>query len=103
MVIFAKEGKGPESEFFWTERVLRFESWFRSEGNEPERDCESILIETTVPLDLSQLTSVQEQNGLSDDHPEGAGERAASSFDITAASSENVKGIKVMRKRRRRR
>nr|GMD70230.1 hypothetical protein Iba_chr12eCG4280 [Ipomoea batatas] len=87
--ILAKDGKVPEREFFWTESVRRDASCVISEGSSPEMDSESRLMETTLPVDLSQLTLVHVHRSLEADQPEGAGERAAKSLDMTAASSQN--------------
>nr|GMD70234.1 hypothetical protein Iba_chr12eCG4320 [Ipomoea batatas] len=87
--ILAKDGKGPEREFSWTESDRRDASCVSSEGSSPEMDWESSLMETTLPVELSQLTLVQVHGSLEADQPEGAGESAAKSLDITAASSQN--------------
>lgn len=98
--MLAKDGKAPEREFFCTERVCRSESWVISEGRVPETDLESRLMEVTVPVDLSQFTLVQEQKDVELDQPGGAGESAARSFDMTAASSENATEMKLTKKKR---
>nr|GMD65833.1 hypothetical protein Iba_chr12cCG9160 [Ipomoea batatas] len=87
--ILAKDGKGPEREFFWTESDRRDASCVSSEGRLPEMDWESRLMESTLPVELSQLTLVQVHGSLEADQPEGAGESAAKSLDMTAASSQN--------------
>ncbi|MCD9642525.1 hypothetical protein HAX54_029367 [Datura stramonium] len=51
------------------------------------------ISETTVLLDLSQMTFFHLQKDSEELHPDG--DRAASNFDITAASSENVNEMKV--------
>nr|GMD63107.1 hypothetical protein Iba_chr12bCG11740 [Ipomoea batatas] len=97
-----KDGKVPEREFFWTESVRRDESCVRSEGRLPEIDWESRLMVTTLPVDLSQLTLVQVHGSLEADQPEGAGERAAKSLDMTAASSQNERESRPSKRSKRR-
>lgn len=73
-----------------------------SDGRVPETDLESRLMETTLPVALSQFTLVQVQKGAEADQPEGGGERAARSLDMTAASSEKATEMKVMKMKRKR-
>nr|GMD72304.1 hypothetical protein Iba_chr12fCG7320 [Ipomoea batatas] len=97
-----KDGKVPEREFFWTESVRRDESCVRSEGRLPEIDWESRLMVITLPVDLSHWTLVQVHGSLEADQPEGAGERAAKSLDMTAASSQNERERRPSKRSKRR-
>lgn len=86
--MLAKDGRRPERKFSWTESDRRDVSSVISEGSSPEMDWEWRLMATTL-VELSHSTLVQVHGCLEMDQPEGAGEMAAKSLDMTAASSEN--------------
>ena len=65
---------------------MSWERVLRADGNEPDRDREARLMEMTR-LDWSQLMPFQLQKKVLEDQPEGVGDRAFKSSDITAASS----------------
>lgn len=98
--MFSKEGKGPAREFFWTARVLSWESWLVSGGRVPETPAELRLMPVTKELVVSQLTFFQVQKWPVEDQPVGAGEKEAKSFDMTAESSAEERRRRVRKERR---
>lgn len=98
-VMFSKEGRGPDNEFFWRARVLSMVRLMSSGGSVPETDAELRLMAVTKVEVESQLTFVQLQKRVEDDQPAGAGEREERSFNMTVESS--AKESRGRRSRRR--
>nr|GMD68004.1 hypothetical protein Iba_chr12dCG4970 [Ipomoea batatas] len=99
--MFANEGKDPEKKLPRRKSDRRDASCVSSEGISPEMDWESRLMETTLPVDLAHSTLVHVQWSLEMDQPEGAGEIAAKSLDMTVASSENERERKLRKNSKR--
>ena len=96
----AREGRGPESESPWRERVVSWVRVPRSEGRMPVRDWEAKLMEVTRLLP-SQLTFFHLQQSVVEDQPLGAVPKEARSLAMAAESSayERVRKKKMKVKR----
>ena len=96
----AREGRGPESELPWRERVVSWVRVPRSEGKVPVRDWEAKLMEVTRLLP-SQLTFFHLQQSVVEDQPLGAVPKEARSLAMAAESSayERVRKKKMKAKR----
>lgn len=101
-VRLAKVGTSPERELRGTLRVLSWESWLMSDGRFPVRDLEGMFMEITR-LELSQVIPSHLQKSLLLFQEDGAGEREAENFAMTAASSAAAKERKRKKVRQRRR
>lgn len=100
-VMFSKEGRGPDKEFFWRARDLSMVRLLSSMGNVPETEAELRLMAVTKLEVVSQTTFVQVQKWVEDNQPAGAGEREERSFNMTVESS--AKQSRGRRSRRRKR
>lgn len=88
-----KTGNGPDRRFRCRLSSFRFESWFNSGGNMPERDFDERLMEETL-LGVSQLTPGHLQK-VGPVHPAGEGLRDLASLAMTAASSVETWWMRV--------